>query len=383
MKPHTHVFLAAATVSLAVSGASSAAIAATAPFVYAVNTKTDELSEYSAPPSIFGALTPLASRTIATGPFPYGIAIDPQANSVYVADVGPTNAPAHEVSQYTINPISGQLTPKSPAAVASARGAVEVAVSPNGKSAYAVAHNAVSQYTVDQATGNLIPKSPASVAAGRNAEPIAITPDGKYAYVADCPSCVTAKRGTRPPSKRPPTSTVVGYRINQSTGTLSPIGGVATGTGANGIAITPNGKSLYVAVNSIYQYSINPTTGKLTPKSPATVAAPGTAHDLRITPDGKSAYVVTVANDRISQYGINPRTGALSRTPLSTANTVLHPEAIALSPDGHTVYVTSENEGLLSQFSINATTGKLAPLSPATVATASGSLGIAVTPAAG
>src|SRR6516225_5283638 len=147
------------------SGSASHASAATGPFVYVANTKRNEISQYSTSGSDLGALTPLAPATVATGSFPYGIAIDPQGTSVYVADVN-----ANKVSQYTINPITGQLTAKSPATVAAGRGSVEVAVTPNGKSAYVVGHNAVSQYSINSNTGALIPKSPATVATGRNSE---------------------------------------------------------------------------------------------------------------------------------------------------------------------------------------------------------------------
>jgi 6-phosphogluconolactonase len=99
-----------------------------------------------------------------------------------------------------------------------------------------------------------------------------------------------------------------------------------------------------------------------------------------IAPNGKSAYAVTVDNNTVSQYRINPRTGALSSEPISTARTVLHPEAIKLAPGGRRLYVTSENDGKLSQYNINPTTGKITPMSPATVPTASGSLGLAITP---
>ena len=59
---------------------------------------------------------------------------------------------------------------------------------------------------------------------------------------------------------------------------------------------------------------------------------------------------------------------------------MLHPEAIAIAPNGKSAYVTSENDGKLAQYTINPTTGKITPMSPATVVTASGSLGLAVTP---
>lgn len=70
-------------------------------------------------------------------------------------------------------------------------------------------------------------------------------------------------------------------------------GGARATVGRMESGAPPNGKSLYVAVGPVWQYSINPATGELTPKSPATIAAPGTAHDLAIAPNGKNVYVVT------------------------------------------------------------------------------------------
>jgi uncharacterized repeat protein (TIGR01451 family) len=158
---------------------------------------------------------------------------------------------------------------------------------------------------------------------------------------------------------------------------------VSTAPGAEGIAIAPDGRSAYVCSvtpGAVSQYSINPTTGRLTPKSPAAVDTGFGSHSLAIAPDGKSAYVVTVPNNKISQYRINPSTGALSSKPASTAATVLHPEAIAIAADGKSAYVTSENKGQVSQYTISPTTGEIAPMSPATVATTSGAFGVAVSP---
>ena len=124
-------------------------------------------------------------------------------------------------------------------------------------------------------------------------------------------------------------------------------------------------QSAYVTATPIWQYSINPATGKLTPKSPAMVAGGGGPHDLAVAPDGKNLYVVNVASATIAQYAISPATGALSARPVSTARHRAGPEAIALSPDGKNAYVTSEHEGALSQFAICPVTGKIIPLSPA------------------
>jgi 6-phosphogluconolactonase len=366
-------------------GAVTRASAAAAPFVYVADTKFNEISQFSASPGDLGALTPLTPSTVPSGPFPYTIAVDPQGTSAYAT------SSASEVSQYTINPITGKLTPKSPATVAAGSGTAAIAFTPNGTSAYFVGGAYVFQYTVNAITGDLTPKTPATVATPPNSEPIAVSPNGKYAYVANCGGCGYA---LRKPRSQPATSTagpnagsakpsfLSEYRINPTTGALSskPIATVATGNGANWVAIAPNGRSAYVATSTkgVWQYTINPTTGKPSAKKPETTG--GTEHNIVIGPSGKNAYVIGATSSRVSQYRINPRTGTLSSKPVSTAGTVLHPEAIAIAPNGESAYVTSENDGKVAQYTINPTTGTITPMSPATVLTASGSLGLAVTP---
>ena len=90
------------------------------------------------------------------------------AGSLYVANYGDAS-----ISQYTIDPVSGTLSPKTPATVATDQTPVHIAVSPDGESAYVASFNgAVSQYTIDPATGGLSPKNPATVAAGRRPESV-------------------------------------------------------------------------------------------------------------------------------------------------------------------------------------------------------------------
>ena len=369
--------------SMAGCGSASNASAAAGPFVYVANTKSDEISQYRASPSDVGALTPLTPATVPTGPFPYTIAVDPQGTSAYAT------SSAGEVSQYAISPITGQLTPKSPATVATrSGGTAAIAFTPDGTSAYIVGAN-ISQYSIDPVTGDLTPKSPATVATPPNPKPIAVSPNGKYAYLANCGGCGYARRKTsshpaagaaaadRQPAKP---SYLVEYRINPRTGALSPepIARVTTGNGANWIAVAPNGKSVYVATSTsgVWQYTISPTTGRLTPKKPESTG--GNEHNIVISPDNKNAYVIGVSSSGVSQYRINPRTGTLSSEPVSTAATLLHPEALAIAPNGESAYVTSENDGKVAQYTINPTTGKITPMSPPTVRTASGSLGLAV-----
>lgn len=138
--------------------------------------------------------------TVPAGPFPYTIAVDPQGTSAYAT------SSASKVYQYTINAITGKLTPKSPATVATrSGGTAAIAFTPNGTSAYVVG-TSISQYSIDATTGDLTPKSPATVATPPNPEPIAVSPNGKYAYVANCGGCGYAHQKTPSRAAAGPTS---------------------------------------------------------------------------------------------------------------------------------------------------------------------------------
>ncbi len=349
------------------------------PFVYVTGKGgTNEIAQFASLGS--GALRPLTPRNVAGGEFPYDIAVSPQGTSAYAVDDLSNTAGA--VSQYTLNPATGRLTPKSPRMVATA-GVPSgiITVSPDGKNAYVPSGKSISQYRISPVTGKLTPMSPSPVAGAGLPIGIKIAPDGRYLYITTGTQCLAPKgsKGRCPASAK--ANTVSVFRISPATGALGakPVQTVATGQNPQMITIAPDGTSAYVAATTIWQYSINPATGRLTPKSPATVAGGG--HDLAVAPDGKNLYVVNVRGATIAQYAISPATGALSATPVSTAATVSAPEAIALSPDGKNAYVTSEHEGALSQFAISPVSGKITPLSPATVTAPShGSLGVAVTP---
>ena len=291
-----------------------------------------------------------AGCPVADAPAP--AASPARAPFVYVTGKGGTNG----ISQFgTLG--SGALQPLTPAKVASGEFPYDIAVSPQGTSAYAVddlsnTAVAVSRYTLSPATGKLTPKSPRKVAGA--GFPIGIkvaAPDGRYLYFVSGKNCKALKgsKGSPCPGLAK-ASTVSVFGISPVTGTLSsvPVQTMRTGLGPQMISIAPDGKSAYVAAtgaNTIWQYSINPATGKLSPKSPAKVTGGGAPHDLAVAPDGKNLYVVNSSGATIAQYAISPATGALSAKPVSTARTVPVPEAIALSPDGQNAYVTSEGKG--------------------------------------
>jgi DNA-binding beta-propeller fold protein YncE len=366
--------LALWTVVLAIGLAPATAGAAERVYVTNFEGNASSVSQYAI--GAGGGLSPLSPATVAAGVGAFAVAVTPNGQSAYVTSFTGVGVD-RSVFQYDIDPLTGALSPKTPATV-DAEGADAVTVAPDGRTAYVLdsSAGAVLQYNIDPVSGALAPKTPASVAAGGASTipfSVAVTPEGKSAYVA------TFNSG------------VLQYDINPLTGALSSKtpAGVAAGNTPEGVVVTPDGKSAYVTnINSgtISQYNIDPITGTLSPKSRATVpTGKGPTNGIAVAPDGKSAYVYNSGigggdppGNTVSQYDIDPITGVLSpKTPAAVAAAPGSTESgLAVTPDGHSAYVV--NSSVVSQYSIDPITGALSSQVPATVPTGGGSTGIAV-----
>jgi Lactonase, 7-bladed beta-propeller len=209
-----------------------------APFVYVTGKGgTNEVSQYASLGS--GALRPLTPPNVPSGEFPYDIAVSPQGTSAYAVDnLSPTGG---AVSQYTLNPATGKLTPKSPGTVATA-GAPSglIAISPDGKNAYVPSGKAISQYRISPATGKLTSMPPRKVAGAGFPIGIKVTPDGRYLYFVSFMNCQVPKGSTgnkcTQSAKARKASTVSVFGISPVTGALSarPVQTITTGLGREG-----------------------------------------------------------------------------------------------------------------------------------------------------
>ena len=96
---------------------------------------------------------------------------------------------------------------------------------------------------------------------------------------------------------------------------------MAAGVDPFGVAVSPDGGSVYVAnaaSDSVSQYDVG-AGGALAPKSPATVAAGDVPFGVAVSPDGGSVYVANVSGDNVSQYDVGAG-GALSpKSPATVA----------------------------------------------------------------
>ncbi len=136
----------------------------------------------------------------------------------------------------------------------------------------------ISQYDVG-ADGALTPKATPTVAAGNGPFPIAVSPDGKSVYVANTNTNPADPDG------------ISEYDVGAN-GELTPKAAatIAGGDAPYGIAVTPDGKSVYIAninatgAGGVSQYDIG-AGGELSPKATPTVAAGGEPNGISVLPD--------------------------------------------------------------------------------------------------
>ena len=287
--------------------------------LYVVNIAGNSVSQFSVDP-VSGGLSLKSPATVAAGGGPRDIAVTPDGKSAYVTN-GYTDQDT--VSQYDVDPVTGALSLKNPPTVPAGREPLGVAVTPDGKSAYVTNQfgSNVSQYSIDPVTGALSPKNPATVPAGVDSIGVAVTPDGRSAYVTNAAGIGISE-----------------YDIDPASGALSPKSPamVDAGLGPGAVAVTPDGRSAYVTnLNSgfgtnISQYDIDPASGALSPKSPAMVDAGVGPSAIAVTPEGKSVYVANFNSDNVSQYSVGPG-GALSPKNPAAAAAVSGPTAVVVA----------------------------------------------------
>ena len=193
---------------------------------------------------------------------------------------------------------------------------------------------------------------------------MAVSPDGKSVYVA--------------------AGAVVRLDRNTTTGAITQPAGAAgcvseTGAGpcadghalhgADSVAVSSNGKSVYVASynsNAVARFDRNTTTGAITQPAGAagciseTGAGPcADGHGLRlpqyvaVSPDGKSVYVASLY-DTVARLNRSTATGAITQPPgaagcisetgagpCADGHALEFPDSVAVSPGGTSVYVAS------------------------------------------
>jgi 6-phosphogluconolactonase (cycloisomerase 2 family) len=361
------------------------------------------------PPPGGGSSSSLTFTTTPGADAPQAVAVNPAGNFAYVASEGCSGGVGGYVSMYSINPTTGALASIGPPASTNDIGTDSVTIDPLGKFAYVAnegiyaTDGSVSAYSIDATTGALTPTS-GGISGNSPAfccfTAVAVDPSDKFAYVTNGDSfppsvsmyTINGANGALTyfgtiVAEGFPTSVVVDpsgqfvyvaaeteygttgpgsvsmYAINATTGALTSLGTIATGTmiaesSSTSIAVDPSGAFAYVAnsgSNNVSMYSINATTGVLT--SGGLIDAGTTPVSVAVDPGGKFAYVANLNSNNVSMYKIDAATGAL--TSIGTIAAGTNPTSIAIHPSGGFAYVTNSGSNDISIYSIDATTGAL------------------------
>jgi DNA-binding beta-propeller fold protein YncE len=268
---------------------------------------------------------PACDKNMAGIDDPTGVAISPNGDDVYVADFG-----ADAIAHLRVNTTNGNLNPKECVIETDASpsdpcgdntpglaAADSVAVSPDGNSVYAVGafSDAIVRFDRNLGNGTIHPMScvqDPSVAFETCAkeqigmarpEGVVVSPEGNSVYVVAHDDSTLVRFDRSPAGALKPQ----GCFVDNEFPTV-PCGDSPKGlTGAHDVAISDDGRSLYVASSSesaVAELDRDPATGALTPRRcikdveatadfatcNQSTAGLGGASDVAVSPDDESVY---------------------------------------------------------------------------------------------
>jgi 6-phosphogluconolactonase (cycloisomerase 2 family) len=220
--------------------------------------------------------------------------------------------------------------------------------------------SSISVFTMNSMTGTLTPVASSPVTAIPNPFGLAVNPAGTFLFVNNFKDDPTGGANA-----------VSVFQINAN-GSLSQVGSPFPTSSPAGITspvgLVTDGKQLFVGnhmAESVVSLQINSGTGALTAASSLPTPGSGCSsschnNPLRLTVDpmDKFVFATNVAAGTVSTFSIN--SGSLSA--MSTAATGQHPFGVAADPTGAFLFVVNKVDNTISGFSINSGSGMLSPL---------------------
>src|SRR5260370_399667 len=171
-----------------------------------------------------------------------------------------------------------------------------------------------------------------------------------FAYVANCGSSNCASIGS---------GNVSAYTIDGTTGALTPVAGspFAAESGPTSVAVHPTGQFAYVGnfgSRNVSAYSIDGITGALTPVAGSPFPAGSYPHSVTVDPRGQFAYVANgYSSTDVSAYTIDGTTGALTPVAGSPFPAGSYPSALTVAATGQFAYVANPYSNNCSAFTIH------------------------------
>jgi YVTN family beta-propeller protein len=246
---------------------------------------------------------------IPVGPRPAGAVFTPDGRTAFVTNGLLAPGPIVPGSD-TVSTIDVKTRTKDPTDITVGRLPALEAVTPDGRTVFVANLGGDTVSTIDVQTRT---KNPTDIPVGQGPAGIAITPDGKTAFVAN-----SGNYGATPFPLGNSVST-----IDVQTRTKNPTD-IPVGTGPAGVAITPDGKTAFVANQGGSVSTIDVKTRTKHPDDITVGVQPG---GVAITPDGKTAFVTDFLGGKVSTIDAKTRT----KHP-TDINVGANPTGVAVTP---------------------------------------------------
>jgi DNA-binding beta-propeller fold protein YncE len=266
----------------------------------------------------------------------------PSGNALFIA-----NSASNNISSYTVNSnVSLTAGSTSPTGMTPLGMAIDSAAHflfvANGGLQIDPASGTISVFSIQNGSLTEVGGSPFRVAAplapsGPGPAAVAVTPDGKFLYVANQFD-----------------GTVTGFSVDTTSGVLTRGNTLPAGTAPAGMAITPDGGFLYVSnsgssnvsafavCNQVVTSCSDPNSpdGSLAPVAGSPFSAGLGPTSMAVTLSGKFLFVADRQSNQVSEFKIATGTGVLSPNTQASISSGLTPAGLALRP-GTTVNSTT------------------------------------------
>lgn len=250
---------------------------------------------------------------------PVAAVVHPTGKFIYVVNEVRFGSPLGNVSVLSVDATAGTLSAPATTADSAGAPATAIAFSPSGEFAYVTYLHAVSTpvgntywdtvktFAVDPTSGGLTGPI-GSAPTGDNPWSIVVTPGGHFVYVVSL-------------STQGSVGNLSTYSISQS-GALTLLSSTTVSSQPSSLAMDPMGRFLYLAKQqpdgnqNLIAYRINASSGALSPASGMLLGGGSEVGPVAVVaePQGQFVYAIDASNSALVAYTVNTPSGALSVT---------------------------------------------------------------------
>jgi 6-phosphogluconolactonase (cycloisomerase 2 family) len=295
-------------------------------FLYVANSQSNAIAVYSVASD--GTLNLSGTPTPDGGTGPNNLAIDSSGMFLFV-----TNSFSANISVFSIDSGSGALTAVAGSPFSANASPGEILIPPATNFLYVTnaSTGTVTAFTFSTSTGLLTPIPGSPFISGPGASGLAISNSANYLYVANSTAVNFGSTAV---------GNISGFSIDQTTGRLTPLVGSpyisAVGSGPSTLVTDPNGRFIFAttpgSAYSVWCFTIDPTSGGLTasPGSPFSVEAGGLF--AFIDNVGHFLYIGSQSAHGIAAYTYDQNTGLPATVLNSPFSTDTPPGKMVIAP---------------------------------------------------